>query len=145
MKWLSCPTLCDPMDCSLPCSSIHGVFQARVLEWVAISFSIYQRYHLKERLTWELFLGRQGNLHESMVHDSQLSNSGSEAETFTGEKNWYFCLQGQGNLTWKSYLRNFPGGLVAKILCSQCREPRFEPWSGTRSHMPQVEDPACLN
>ena len=35
----SCPTLCDPMDCSLPGSSIHGIFQARVLEWVAISFS----------------------------------------------------------------------------------------------------------
>ena len=34
-----CPTLCDPMDCSLPASSIHGIFQARVLEWVAISFS----------------------------------------------------------------------------------------------------------
>ena len=46
-----------------------------------------ERLNLKERLTWELFLGRQGNLHESMVHDSQLSNSGSEAETFTGEKN----------------------------------------------------------
>ena len=30
----SCPTLCDPMDCSLPGSSIHGIFQARVLEWV---------------------------------------------------------------------------------------------------------------
>ena len=35
----SCPTLCDPMDCSLPGSSVHGLFQARVLEWVAISFS----------------------------------------------------------------------------------------------------------
>ena len=35
----SCPTLCDPMDCSLPRSSIHGIFQARVLEWIAISFS----------------------------------------------------------------------------------------------------------
>ena len=34
-----CQTLCDPMDCSLPSSSIHGIFQARVLEWVAISFS----------------------------------------------------------------------------------------------------------
>ena len=32
-------TLCDPMDCSLPHSSVHGIFQARVLEWVAISFS----------------------------------------------------------------------------------------------------------
>ena len=34
----SCPTLCDPMHCSLPGSSIHGIFQARVLEWIAISF-----------------------------------------------------------------------------------------------------------
>ena len=35
----SCSTLCDPMDCSLPGSSVHGILQARVLEWVAISFS----------------------------------------------------------------------------------------------------------
>ena len=35
----SCLTLCDPMDYSLPGSSVHGIFQARVLEWVAISFS----------------------------------------------------------------------------------------------------------
>ena len=34
-----CPTLCDPMDCSLPGSSVHGILQARILEWVAISFS----------------------------------------------------------------------------------------------------------
>ena len=35
----SCPTLCDPMDSSLPSSSVHGIFQAIVLEWIAISFS----------------------------------------------------------------------------------------------------------
>ena len=35
----SCPTLCDPMDCSLPGSSVHGIFQAIVLKWIAISFS----------------------------------------------------------------------------------------------------------
>ena len=34
-----CPTLSDPMDCSLPGSSAHGIFQARVLEWSAIAFS----------------------------------------------------------------------------------------------------------
>ena len=34
-----CPTLLDPMDCSLPGSSVHGIFQARVLEWGAIAFS----------------------------------------------------------------------------------------------------------
>ena len=35
----SCPTLCDPMDCSLPGSSVRGIFQAIVLEWIAIFFS----------------------------------------------------------------------------------------------------------
>ena len=35
----SCPTLRNPMDCSLPGSSVHGIFQARVLEWGAIAFS----------------------------------------------------------------------------------------------------------
>ena len=43
VKWSevaqSCPTLCNPMDCSLTGSSIHGIFQARVLEWVTISLS----------------------------------------------------------------------------------------------------------
>ena len=37
LQW--CPTLCDPMDCSPPGSSIHGIFQARILEWGAIAFS----------------------------------------------------------------------------------------------------------
>ena len=35
----SCPTLCNPMDCSLPGSFVHGILQVRILEWVAISFS----------------------------------------------------------------------------------------------------------
>ena len=39
-----CPTLGDPMDCSLPGSSVHGISQARVLEWGAIAFSISYTY-----------------------------------------------------------------------------------------------------
>ena len=39
-QWYS--TLSDPMDCSLPGSSVHGIFQARVLEWVAIAFSVQE-------------------------------------------------------------------------------------------------------
>ena len=35
-----CLTICDPMDCSLPGSSVHGIFQARVLQWGAIAFSV---------------------------------------------------------------------------------------------------------
>ena len=38
----SCPTLRDPMDWSIPASSIYGIFQARVLEWVAIAFSPFR-------------------------------------------------------------------------------------------------------
>ena len=42
----SCPTLSDPMDCSLPGSSIHGIFQARVLEWGAIAMNNSNSKHL---------------------------------------------------------------------------------------------------
>ena len=45
----SCRTLCDPMDCSLPGSSVFGIFQAKVLEWGAIAFSIIG-------MTWDLLL-----------------------------------------------------------------------------------------
>ena len=48
MKWSefgqSCPTLCNPMDCIPPGSSIHGIFQAGVLEWIAISFSSWSSW-----------------------------------------------------------------------------------------------------
>ena len=51
----SCLTLSDPMGCSPPGSSVHGIFQARVLEWVAIAFSIYillsRNYSLSVSLT----------------------------------------------------------------------------------------------
>ena len=43
----SYPTLCDPMDDSLPGSSIHGIFQARILEWVAISFTVIVDWNAK--------------------------------------------------------------------------------------------------
>ena len=43
----SCPTLCDPMNCSPPGSSVHGIFQVGILEWVAIPSSIYT--HMRER------------------------------------------------------------------------------------------------
>ena len=51
-----CLTLSDPMDCSLPGSSVHGSFQARVLEWVAISFSTMDMSLGK---LWELVMDRE--------------------------------------------------------------------------------------
>ena len=45
-----CPTLCDPIDCSLLGSSIHGILQARILEWLAISFSNAWKWKVKVKL-----------------------------------------------------------------------------------------------
>ena len=42
----SCPTLCDPMDCSLPGSFVHGISQARILEWGSIAFSVGKPSHV---------------------------------------------------------------------------------------------------
>ena len=62
----SCLTLCDPINCSLPGSSVHGILQARILEWVAISFSksLNER---EEFLKTELF--RKANI----VEENQLN------------------------------------------------------------------------
>ena len=46
----SCPTFRDPMDCSLPGSSVRGILQARVLEWVTIAFSMLLEYFLLKHL-----------------------------------------------------------------------------------------------
>ena len=53
----SCPTLLDPVDCSPPVSSVHGIFQARVLEWVAIVLRIGERKVPHEDFLEEVTLG----------------------------------------------------------------------------------------
>ena len=50
----SCPTPSDPVDYSLPGSSVHGIFQARMLEWGAIAFSIYTLLYIKETVKKDL-------------------------------------------------------------------------------------------
>ena len=77
----SCPTLRDPLDCSLPGSSEHGIFQAIVMEWVAIAFSnnymrqsrckelgiiIVSDYHSKGDQSW-VFFGRNDAKAETPV------------------------------------------------------------------------------
>ena len=51
----SCRTLSDPMDCSLPGSSVHGIFQARVLEWGAIAFSVLVLLQIPANIHWNPF------------------------------------------------------------------------------------------
>ena len=62
VKSLSRVRLCDPMDCSLPGSSVHGIFQARILEWVAISVSKKKPDFLKVIFRFALCL-KQGVKH----------------------------------------------------------------------------------
>ena len=68
----SCLTLSDPMDCSLPGSSIHGIFQARVLEWGAIAFFILRSLHRsQERKGLESFqVGEHVEIWEGVHLDS---------------------------------------------------------------------------
>ena len=62
----SCPTLIDPMDCSLPASSVHGIFQARVLEWGAIAFSSQHQKSVQIRSSQGL--GKEQELEDEEEH-----------------------------------------------------------------------------
>ena len=72
-----CPTLSDPMDCSLPGSSVQGIFQARVLEWGAIAFSILTHivYFIKSLQTGVIFLWDYETLLTILYWDNQNSTS----------------------------------------------------------------------
>ena len=70
----SCLTLCDPMDYSLPGFFIHGIFQARILEWVAISYSTILYKHLilqMRKQKWKLDDSVRGNTVTETVHTGQ--------------------------------------------------------------------------
>ena len=68
----SCPTLSDPMDCSLPGSSIHGIFQARVLDWGAIAFS--GRRRRQASISIPMLARSPGGGHGSPLQYSRLEN-----------------------------------------------------------------------
>ena len=72
----SCLTLSDPMDCSLPGSSVHGIFQARVLEWGAIAFSGLEVECRRKRCqrSWALSLIRMGKMKKKQVWGYQESS-----------------------------------------------------------------------
>ena len=83
----SCLTLCDPMDCSLPGSSVHGIFQARVLEWAAISFS--KESSRPRDWTWvsriagrhfTIWATREAKLSNSQLQNKHTRHLGSRAE-----------------------------------------------------------------
>ena len=125
----SCPTLSHPMDCSLPGSSVHGIFQARVLEWGAIAFSaVPDTDGLKSEVSSEGLMtkGVQGwsafnfstshpsltNL-PSIFHHRERPRRGNEPRL--GKKR---CVKIRFK-TWQPW--DFPGGPVAQTPSLQCR------------------------
>ena len=123
----SCPTLSDTMDCSLPGSSINGIFQARVLEWGAIAFSAMQETRI-------LFLGREVPLEKGMaIHSSILTWRIPWTEKPGG-------LQSVGSQKvghdWTTNIHThigLPRWLSGKESACQCRRYRrcgFDPWVG---------------
>ena len=68
----SCPTLCDPMDCSPSGSSVHGIFQARILEWVAISFSNYRTIALISHASKIMLKILQASLQQYVTKNFQM-------------------------------------------------------------------------
>ena len=103
-----CPTLCDPVDCSLPDSSVHGIFQARVMEWVAISFSRTTREPLNLSSLVINLVVRGGISKESLVR---------VYVTFICDKwNLILILSAQ----WHSTGNAFPLGRSSQGFCRSC-------------------------
>ena len=94
----SCPTLRDPMVCSLPGSSVHGIFQARVLEWGAIAFSsVYIYMHIY--INWGFPGGSEGKATACNAGDlGSIPGSGRSPREGNGNPLQYSCL---GNPTEK--------------------------------------------
>ena len=85
------PTLCNPMDCSLPGSSIRGIFQARVLEWGAIAFSDQTSLLGMKILIWEHRTLSSGSCWSG--EGSEKSKQGSLAGGWGGEPQMCECMQ----------------------------------------------------
>ena len=88
----SCLTLSDPMDCSLPGSCVHGIFQARVLEWGAIAFS-------NSRLTYYLFSDDKNQAHLSLLFHVLVNGI---------FQNWWYYLWGpEKNKNIRTLVQNY--------------------------------------
>ena len=85
----SCPTLCDPMDCSLPGFSVHGISPARILEWVTISFS--RGSSRPRNRTWVSCIGgRRFNLWA--IREAQF-------QVYSKVNQLYICMKVKSSLT----------------------------------------------
>ena len=138
----SCLTLCDPMDCSLPGSSVHGIFQARVLEWGAIAFWYPIDHKGKERKkrAFTFTHPKSHDLSQLPVtwplphHMPLLLECASHASQITSRWTRHFSTQSQSvvllslslNLCWQASYLYFP--IYCSLNCSHPHWMQLLPW-----------------
>ena len=123
----SCPTLCDPMDCSLPHSSVHGIFQARILEWIAISFS-RKSSRPRDGTQVSCTVGRRV-FYETPNFLLQASEHSSWKRNTSLQCLGYFALLGSGHSATSLELRHDHSGTsVTSRRCSSYR-PTYASWT----------------
>ena len=138
---LSCVWLCNLMDCRPPGSSVHGVFQARILEWVVISYfrgSSWPRDRTHVSSTGRqilLPLSHQRNHKEDTQMSSEHMKRCSRSlvtKYIQSKQQWDSTSHSLGWLVKNKNkeTKDPPGGPVAKTSSFQCRRSRFNPWLG---------------
>ena len=148
----SCLTLCSPVDCSLPGSSIHGISQARILEWVAMPSSrgssrprdqtqvsciagrFFTDWATREALTCShreriLFKGRITRGHGGVWGERQKLGMSRRQEHCSPFEIFASFITVKVFIL-NCWLGDFPGGPVFKILYFHSKEHGFHPWSG---------------
>ena len=123
-----CPTLCDPMDCSLPGFSIHGVFQARTLEWGAISFSRGSSPP-RDRTYVSCIAVRCFTLWATRELVRTMDYSWKTCNEFSWSSQW-----GRRKMIIKKLAPGHPWWFSGGESAWQCRRHRFDPWSRTVPH-----------
>ena len=120
----SCPTLCNPMDCSPPGFSVHGILQARILEWVAISF-FRESFQSSDQIRVSCIAGgfftiwatREDPVYYLILFENHCYNYAELPIWHLGKKNNSF-----GTSLVVQWLR----------LCFHCRGNGFSPWLGAK-------------
>ena len=123
----SCPTLRDPMDCSLPGSSVHGIFQARVLEWGAIAFSEVKQEEAPNTATelrCEHYLGEGGECETLAWGRGGAGGDASRAETRALRVGAQRSLRTRGRAGDEEPARRSGGSTCVSGLGTVRRQPR---------------------
>ena len=115
----SCPTLCYPMDCSLPGSSVHGILQVRVLEWVTISFSMGSSQSRDRTQISCMCLEGKKNGSDHPVGAEKKKIHFKEALGFIGILSQFKCPENQRQFPYQNFIDGANGEAKVKVFLSR--------------------------